>query len=90
MFEVGDVVVCIIAGPSIREGEVCRIVGFRVGPETSLLGKSSLGIFLKGKTSTGRKGSYAADRFRKLPPAEPEFINLIRGLKAPTKIREDA
>jgi len=80
-FQVGDVVVCVLSGPTIEQGEIHRIEGFRVGSELSMLGVSELGLFLKGKRSRTVKGSYDARRFQKLPRADEEFTRQIRACK---------
>lgn len=40
--------------------------------------------------SDGYEWWHCATRFCKLPPAEPEFISLIRSLGVPKRVREDA
>jgi len=80
-FKVGDVVVCVLGGPTIKLGSIHRIIGFRVGVDRSMLGVSPLGLFLKGKTSNGRKGSYDARRFQKLPRADDSFVRTIRACR---------
>lgn len=85
-YDVGDVVVCVRAGASISKGEIGRVAGFRHGPTLDSDGFiSHLGVYIEGRKSTGSKGSYNANRFRKLPKAEDDFTAFMRQMK-PTKV----
>lgn len=96
-YQVGSPVVCIDArtderatitltgGNGPKKGKIYKVtwIGNCVGKEGHVLAMRYEGM-------TAPKGGYAADRFRKLPPAEPEFISLIRSLGVPKRVREDA
>jgi hypothetical protein len=94
MFEVGDVLICIDPNSGARPGwhppwqlekeKMYRCNGIFNDPVWGWC------VTLEGVDADTINNAFLASRFRKLPPAEPEFINLIRGLNAPIKIREDA
>jgi len=95
VFDVGDLVVCIdnaskkgAIGPIVpihhllRKGRIYR-VNF-IG--TSRMG--SLTVGLEGVALPPPMKGFAPYRFRRIDPADPEFIEMIRGLR--TRELEDA
>jgi hypothetical protein len=95
VFDVGDLVVCIDNGPKkgwirpiipihhlLHKGRIYR-VNF-IG--TSSWGKPTVG--LQGVALPPPMMGFDPDRFRRIDPAEPEFIEMIRGLR--TRELEDA
>ncbi|MTV14401.1 MULTISPECIES: hypothetical protein [Bradyrhizobium] len=95
MFDVGDLVVCIDNGP--KKGAIGPVV-----PIHHLLHKERIyrvnfiGTTWTGRLTVGLAGialhppmiGFEPYRFRKLDPAEPEFIEMIRSLR--TRELEDA
>ncbi|WP_143271661.1 hypothetical protein [Bradyrhizobium mercantei] len=95
MFDVGDLVVCIDNGP--KKGPIPPIV-----PIHHLLRKGRvyrvnfIGTSRRGTPTVGLAGvalpppmiGFEPYRFRKIDPAEPEFIEMMRSLR--TRELEDA
>lgn len=102
MFEVGDVVCCVdvlapcCGDPTKNQGSSIPQPAIKSTYRVAATGYATCrhcGEEVEAFTPTGwgdTNGSWPQQIFAKLPPAEPEFISLIRGLKAPNKIREDA
>lgn len=96
-----DVVVCIDGSPcrdypypgapfGVPEGSMHRVRDVWLDNDDVSLVISLSGIESEGMDDDIHWEGYDATRFRKLPPAEPEFISLIRSLGVPKKVREDA
>lgn len=76
-WQIGDLALCVVGGPSIAAGEVHTVATV-----------FDTGLSLTGKISTSWRGSYKKSRFIKVtPPAADEFdretIALMNGVKEP-------
>lgn len=89
-YDVGDVVVCIESDleqptgcpiPLIYKGTILRCAVIHTCP------KNGVGVGFDGKSHP--EWFYYADRFRKLPKADPGFTTLIKALNKP-KVVEPA
>jgi len=90
MFEIGDVVT--LVNRDVIDKGCCIYLGSKAPPlrhigRVARFEKSSYCNCTLVQLSDGNRGYI--DRFRKLPPASPEFISLIRSL-SPGKGSEDA
>lgn len=103
MIEVGDMLICVSAIPiydpmaphenespftHIEKGKMYRLTGLIDTPEGTAM-------LINGEAPhtcdcCDGEGGWLPDRFRKLPPAEPEFIILIRSLGVGKGVKEDA
>jgi hypothetical protein len=88
MFDVGDVVVCVDATP-VPKGHVHPTVDrlacaafLRVGKMYRVRACDGPTVRLVGDPiPSGRRGGYCSSRFRKVKPADPEFVELLRTIK---------
>lgn len=83
--QAGDVVVCVDArrnprlrSTAVRKGAFYRVVGLRNKPEPHALYGVTVGVFLDGLTGSGGTGAFAVNRFRKIRPADEQFIRTVR------------
>lgn len=86
-FKVGDVVVCVDDSPCV----VDPFPGFPFGIKRGSMHRVTELCFMRGEVFLGLldrdEDYFFAARFRKLPPADDEFILRIRSLK-PGRVRE--
>lgn len=98
---IGDLVACVDASPCRTYPYPGAPFGvelnsyWRVEDVWEDDGDGEIVIALSGIENEGVEGDvdwegYEAARFRKVNPAEPEFISLIRGLGVDKGVREDA
>jgi len=82
-FQVGDLAICVLALPPLRQGAI-----YRIAQVLELRGEAGVNVREIDVISLGYVG-IKASRFRKLPKADEQFTQSMRALK-PHKVEEPA